>query len=116
MAYNFSALNGASKKTVRDGIESKDLEKAKIGDYVGKDIPVDGFFINDGKNGEWVVVISEGKKIESIPSQYLEQFKTIRNTPEALQDMMDGKLKLTNIRPYKTKAGKNTYLMDFASI
>lgn len=117
MAYNFSQLNSsAPKKTVRDGISTSDLPESKIGEYVGKEIPVDGFFINDGKKGEWIVVISEGKKITSIPSQYVDTFKQIRDTPEALQDVMDGKLKLTNIRPYTTKAGNNTYLFDFESV
>lgn len=116
MAFDFSTLNSASKKTVRDGISTKDLPEAKIGDYVGKDIIVDGFFINTGKKGDWIVVIADGKKITSIPSQYTDTFKAIKDNPEALGDMLSGKMKLTNIRPYETQAGNKTYLMDFATV
>lgn len=113
--FDFSSLNSTSKKTVREGISTKDLPEVKLADYVGKEIIVDGFFINKGKKGEWVVVIADGKKI-SMPSQYTDQFKTIRDNQEALDQVLAGKLKLTNIRPYETKAGNNTYLVDFASI
>ena len=115
MAFDFSSLNSASKKTVRDGISTKDLPEAHLSDYVGKDIIVDGFFINSGKKGDWVVVITDGKKV-SMPSQYTDQFKAIRDNAEALADVMAGKLKLTNIRPYETKAGNKTFLLDFGSI
>lgn len=113
--FDFSSLNSTSKKTIREGISTKDLPGVKLSDYVGKEIIVDGFFINKGKKGEWVVVIADGKKI-SMPSQYTDQFKTIRDNQEALDQVLAGKLKLTNIRPYETKAGNNTYLVDFASI
>lgn len=116
MAFDFSSLNSASKKTVRDGISTKDLPEVKFGEYVDKEILVDGFFINTGKDGDWVVIISDGKKIVSVPSQYTDQFKAIRDNQEALNDMLAGKLKLVNIRPYTTKAKRNTYLFDFASV
>ena len=115
MAFDFSSLNSASKKTVRDGISTTDLPEEKLGAYVGKEIVVDGFFINSGKKGDWVVVIADGKKI-SMPSQYTDQFKAIKDNNEALNDVLAGKLKLTNIRPYETKAGNNTFLVDFASV
>lgn len=115
MAFDFSSLNSASKKTVRDGISTKDLPDAKLSEYEGKELPVDGFFINTGKKGDWVVVIADGKKI-SMPSQYTDQFKAIKDNAEALADVLAGKLKLTNIRPYETKAGNKTYLVDFASV
>ena len=102
MAFDFSSLNSASKKTVRDGISTKDLPDAKLAEY-------------DGKKGDWVVVIADGKKI-SMPSQYTDQFKAIKDNAEALSDVLAGKLKLTNIRPYETKAGNKTYLVDFASV
>lgn len=115
MAFDFSTLNSASKKTVRDGISTKDLPEAKLADFVGKELIVDGFFINSGKKGDWVVVIADGKKV-SMPSQYTEQFKEIKNNADALADVLAGKLKLTNIRPYETKAGNKTFLVDFASV
>lgn len=115
MAFDFSTLNSASKKTVRDGISTRDLPDAKLSEYEGKEIIVDGFFINTGKKGDWVVVIADGKKI-SMPSQYTDQFKAIKDNSEALADVLAGKLKLTNIRPYETKAGNKTFLVDFASV
>lgn len=115
MAFDFSSLNSASKKTVRDGISTKELPDAKLAEYEGKELIVDGFFINTGKKGDWVVVIADGKKI-SMPSQYTDQFKAIKDNAEALADVLAGKLKLTNIRPYETKAGNKTYLVDFASV
>ena len=116
MAFDFSKFNSATKKTVRDGISTKDIPEAKIGEYVGKDIIVDGFFINSGKKGDWVVIISDGKKISSIPSQYTDTFKEIKADPDALTDVLAGKLKITNIRPYTTKYGNKTFLMDFATV
>ena len=115
MAFDFSSLNSASKKTVRDGISTRDLPEAKLAEFEGKELIVDGFFINTGKKGDWVVVIADGKKI-SMPSQYTDQFKAIKDNSEALADVLAGKLKLTNIRPYETKAGNKTYLVDFASV
>ena len=115
MAFDFSSLNQASKKTVRDGITTKDLPEAKLSEYEGKEIIVDGFFINTGKKGDWVVIIADGKKI-SMPSQYTEQFKAIRDNLDALDALLAGKLKLVNIRPYETKAGNKTFLVDFATV
>ena len=115
MAFDFSSLNQASKKTVREGITTKDLPEAKLSEYEGKEIIVDGFFINSGKKGDWVVIITDGKKI-SMPSQYTDQFKAIKDNSEALDDVLAGKLKLVNIRPYETKAGNKTFLVDFATV
>lgn len=116
MAFDFATLNSSDhKKTVRDGISTKELPEVKISDFIGKEIPVDGFFINSGKNGDWVVVITDGKKV-SMPTQYTDQFKAIRDNDEALKAMMDGKLKLVNIRAYTTKEKRNTHLLDFATV
>ena len=115
MAFDFSSLNQASKKTVRDGISTKDLPEVKLSEYEGKEIIVDGFFINTGKKGDWVVIIADGKKI-SMPSQYTDQFKALKDNSEALDDVLAGKLKLVNIRPYETKAGNKTFLVDFATV
>ena len=105
--FDFSSLNKEGKKTVRDGIDSKNWEFKPLKDFVGKEILVNGFFFTKGKYGDQVVVIAEDVKV-NIPKRYTEQFEQIRDNDEALNEMLAGHLKLTDIENIDSQNGKTT--------
>ena len=102
----FEALNNYdSIKTVKDGIDTEKMEFVSIKEFLGKIIKVDGFFFTKSKYGEQVVVVGEGKLI-NIPKRYTDNFKEIRNNPEQLKAVLDGKLSLGDIKEIDSKNGK----------
>ena len=113
-SFNFASLNTESKKTVRDGIDSKDWSFEPLKNFTGKDIIVNGFFFTDGKYGKQVVVIAEGVKI-NIPKRFTEKFEEIRDNDEARKSVLEGHLKLTNIREINSQNGK-TVTFDFETV
>lgn len=110
--YDFGCLNKASKKTVRDGINSDSWEFKPLKDFIGTEILVNGFFFTEGKYGKQVVVIADGVKV-NIPKRYTEQFEQIRDNDEARADMLEGHLKLTDIKAIDSQNGK-TVAFNFA--
>ena len=114
MAFSFESMNHA-KKTIKDGI---DLDK--MGDFVswkefiGQDIPVDGFFFTKTKYGEQVVIIGHDKKI-NIPKRFVDDFKKIRDNDEALDQVISGKLVLANVREIDSANGK-TGTFDYKTV
>ena len=109
--FDFASLNKGSKKTVRDGINSQDWNFEPLRNFTGKDIQVNGFFFTDGKYGRQAVVIADGVKI-NIPKRFTEIFEQIRDNDEARQAMLEGHLKLINIREINAQNGK-TVTFDF---
>ncbi len=109
----FEQLNKDVKKTVKDGINTDSMEFVALYDkkrglwpeVVGKEIPVEGFFFVDGKYGKKTVVIGLGKKIE-LPKRYTDTFLKIRDDAQMLQAVLDGKLKLTDIKEVESDNGK----------
>ena len=109
----FEQLNKDVKKTVKDGINTDSMEFVALYDkkrglwpeVVGKEIPVEGFFFVDGKFGKKTVVIGLGKKIE-LPKRYTDTFLKIRDDAQMLQAVLDGKLKLTDIKEVESDNGK----------
>lgn len=111
--FDFGSLNKESKKTVRDGIDSTKWEFKPLKDFVGKDILVNGFFFTEGKYGKQVVVIADDVKI-NIPKRYTEDFEKIRDNDDARNAMLEGHLKLTDIKNIDSQNGK-TVAFTFAT-
>lgn len=113
---SFTKYNKSGTRTIREMIDLDKLEGYKdLKDFVGMEIPVDGFYFTDkGKYGKEVVVIGCGTRI-NLPKRYVEQFEAIKNDPEDLKAVLDGKCKLVNIRPCESKNGKTT-CFDFADV
>ncbi len=111
--FSFESLN-TSKKTIRDGINLDEMNFISWKEYIGKDLKVDGFFFTNGKYGEQVVIVADGKKV-NIPKRFTEAFKKIRDNDEALEQVIAGKLMLTNIREIDSQNGK-TGTFDYKTI
>ena len=112
--FSFEDLNTSSKKTIRDGITLDGMAFVPLKDFIGKELKVDGFFFTNGKYGEQAVVVAAGAKV-NIPKRFTEDFKKIRDDADALQQVIDGKLALTNIRELDSKNGK-TVTFDYKTV
>jgi hypothetical protein len=112
--FNFASLNQESKKTIRDGVNLEEMKDfIKLEKYIGKELLVDGFFFTKSKYGEQVVIVADGHKI-NIPKRFTTDFKAIRDNDEALKQVIEGHLKLVNIRALDAKEGK-TVTFDYAN-
>ena len=103
----FNELNKQFTNTVKEGINTDDMEFAPLKDFVGKTIKVDGFFFTKGQYGEQVVVVGNNKKI-NMPKRATDTFKAIRGNEFMLKAVLDGKLEIINITPVKSKNGADT--------
>ena len=112
--FSFEDLNTSSKKTIRDGITLDGMAFVPLKDYIGKELKVDGFFFTNGKYGEQVVIVADGKKV-NIPKRFTETFKKIRDNDESLEQVIAGKLVLSNIREIDSQNGK-TGTFDYKTI
>lgn len=103
----FNEMNKQFTNTVKEGIDTDDMEFAPLRDFVGKTVKVDGFFFTKGQYGEQVVVIGNGFKI-NMPKRATDTFKAIRANDFMLKAVLNGKLELINITPVKAKNGSDT--------
>lgn len=110
---DFTQFNTESRKTVKEGINTKDLQFVPLKDFIGKEIRVDGFFFTKGKYGDQVVVVGEGVNI-NLPKRFTDTFKGFRDNKEQLDAILAGGLKLVNIRELDAKEGK-TVTFDYAN-
>lgn len=106
----FEKFNKQYTNTVREGVNTDEMDFCKLKEFEGKTIKVDGFFFTKGDYGKQVVVVGNGKKI-NMPERAVEMFEDIRSNPEMLQAVLDGHLLITNIEPRKAKKG-NTYSFE----
>lgn len=107
MSNIFEKLN-KGKRTVREGINTDNMEYCKLSNFIGQTIRVDGFWISDkGNYGKQVVVVGNGWLI-NMPKRATEQFESILKNEEMLNAVLDGHLALTDIRPIKTNTGDTT--------
>ena len=72
----FKELNNYVE-TVREGIDTSDIEFRSLKDFCGKRIEVDGFFFPEGKFGKQVVVVGNGFLI-NMPGRAVEAFEDIQ--------------------------------------
>ena len=102
----FEKLN-TFRSTVREGIDTSNMEFAKLSEFVGYEFTVDGFFFNEGKFGKQVVVVGEGYLI-NMPERAVEVFEQVEADEEMLQAMLAGKMGIKDIKPIDTKSGEST--------
>lgn len=99
----FNELNN-TKRTVKEGIKTEDMEFQPLKNFVGNTINVDGFFFTNSKYGKQIVVVGNGALI-NMPKRALEQFETINNNEDMLKAVLDGKMIIKDIAPITTKNG-----------
>ena len=88
----FGELN--KKSTVKEGIDTSNMEFKKLREFIGSNVNPVGFFITDGKFGEQVVVVTEECLI-NMPSYATETFKNL--SAEQIEAIKDGKMIITDI-------------------
>ena len=88
----FGELN--KKSTVREGIDTSNMEFKKLKEFIGAYVNPVGFFITDGKFGEQAVVVTEDCLI-NMPSYATETFKNL--SAEQIEAIKDGKMIITDI-------------------
>ena len=100
----FESLN--TKRTVMDGIDTEGMEFKRLKDVVNTTVQCKGFFFMPDKlgEGEQVVVVTDTFLL-NMPKRAVAQFKQIRNTPEMLEAVLDGKLSIEVHDMVKTKRG-----------
>ena len=88
----FGELNKES--TVREGIDTSNMEFKKLREFIGSNVNPVGFFITDGKFGEQVVVVTEECLI-NMPSYVVDTFKNLSS--KQIEAIKDGKMIITDI-------------------
>ena len=88
----FGELN--KKSTVREGIDTSNMEFKKLREFIGAYVNPVGFFITEGKFGEQAVVVTEECLI-NMPSYATETFKNL--SAEQIEAIKDGKMIITDI-------------------
>ena len=88
----FGELN--KKSTVKDGIDTSNMEFKKLREYIGSSVNPVGFFITEGKFGEQAVVVTEECLI-NMPSYATETFKNL--SAEQIDAIKEGKMLITDI-------------------
>ena len=88
----FGKLN--KKGTVKEGIDTSNMEFKKLREFIGSNVNPVGFFISEGKFGEQVVVVTENCLI-NMPSYAVDTFKNLSS--EQIEAIKDGKMIITDI-------------------
>lgn len=101
----FSKFN--KKHTVKDGINTENMEFKPLKDFCGKTIPVDGFFFTDGRFGKQAVVVGNGCLI-NMPARAVEQFEEIAADNDLVEAVLNGELLITDIKMVDTRNGRTT--------
>lgn len=105
MAYNFNKLN--KRSTVREGIDTQEMDFKPLKVFCGQKIKCDGFFFTDGKYGKQVVVVGNGCLI-NMPTRAVEQFEEIAENAEAVDAVLAGHLMIKDIKMIDTRNGNTT--------
>lgn len=107
----FERLNRNGSAVLPPDIKLEELEFVKLSRYVGKVIPVKGYFFTNGQFGKQVVVVGLGKKI-NMPARAVEQFEKISEDTELKEAVLTGGLQINNIQEIKTKNGTKTIVYE----
>ena len=102
----FEQLN-TYRSTVREGIDTSDMEFARLNEFVGHEFTVDGFFFNESKFGKQVVIVGEGYLI-NMPERAVKVFEQVEANEEMLQAMLAGKMGIKDIKPITTHNADST--------
>lgn len=100
MKINF----GNGNKVVREGIDTKNWPFKPLKDYINLEIPVNGFFTSLGKFGEQAVIVSDNVLV-NMPARTVDEVKAIKDNPDYLKALMDGKMVINNIHMEEFKNG-----------
>lgn len=103
----FNEMNG-NKKTVREGIDTRSMDFAPLKDFCGREFRVDGYFFTNGRYGEQVVVVGAGALI-NFPNRAVKVFKAIDSDPQKVKAVLDGHLKITDIKIGQTRNGSTVF-------
>ena len=99
----FEKLN--KRNTVKEGINTQEMEFKPLKDFCGAKLRVDGFFFTEGRYGTQVVIVANGYLI-NMPKRAVEQFETIANDGKMVDAVLDGHLEIKNIKMLDTKNGQ----------
>ena len=117
-----SRLNTGRKQTVKEGIETSEIEYMSAADYAGTKpkypVHLAGFFLKNGDYGEQVTIIVDDPKQGvlgvNIPKRYAELFKELSD--EEIEAVKAGDLMISKIETnVKTPKGKTT-VIEFADV
>lgn len=107
----FESLNKQYTNTVKEGIDTKELDYIALKELVGSTIMVDGYFFNEkGRYGKQVVVVGHKKGLDTewlinMPARYVEQFEIIDKDDAMREHLLNGGLRLEDIEMIDTKNG-----------
>lgn len=110
----FGELN-KGKRTVREGINTKELAFVPLADYIGQTIKVDGYFFTNSKYGKQVVVVGCRSNI-NMPKRAVQVFEAIDANPEMVAAVLAGKLGITDIKLYHSDNGNDTISFVLADL
>ena len=103
----FNEMNG-NKKTVREGIDTRSMDFAPLKDFCGREFVVDGYFFTNGRYGKQVVVVGAGTLI-NFPNRATKVFEAIDNDPKKVEAVLNGHLKITDIKIGQTRNGSTVF-------
>ena len=107
----FAELN-QYHKTIKEGINTNEMEFKPLKDFCGKKIKVDGYFFTEGKYGKQVVVVGNGWLI-NMPKRAVEQFEDIDCEQEMIDAILEGHLCIRDVHMVDTKNGTTAvYKLD----
>lgn len=89
-----------------EGVSTDGMEFKKLKDFINTTVPCRGFFYTFNKfTGERQVVVVTDTCLLNMPRRAVEQFETIESTPEMLDAVMNGKLRIEIHDEVKVKQG-----------
>ena len=104
MAFNFGKLN---RGTVREGIDTNNMEFKPLKDFCGETVKCNGFFFTYGQYGKQVVVVGDEYLI-NMPQRAVKQFEYIENDFDAMDEILKGNVVIKDIEIIETKRGNTT--------
>lgn len=103
----FEELN--NRNTVREGVDTSEMDFAPLKDFCGKEFVIDGYFFTTGLYGNQVVVVNaDDNVLVNMPSRSVKQFKKIDGDEKMVKALLARRCKITNIRMKETKVGTTT--------
>lgn len=88
----FGELN--KRSTVKEGIDTSNMEFHKLKEFVGQTVNPVGFFFSEGKFGEQVVLVTE-ECLVNMPSYCVDTFHDLSS--EQIESIKEGKMVITDI-------------------
>lgn len=107
----FEELNKV-KRTVREGINTRELEFRPLADFVGQTVAVDGYFFTTSKFGKQVVVVGNGYNI-NMPKRAVATFEAVDSNDFMVKGILEGHMKIVDIYPVHTDNGNDTVSYTF---